>query len=79
MQLKSLVNSVADQCSKQIIGFSESSPKFLYFNKLNLAYKSTLHNENKLLNSYTTPEVLRIITDIHRDTSRYLFTKIQNK
>lgn len=64
---------MAEQCSKQASNVSESNPKYLYFNKLNLAYKSTIHcDSRRLSNSLTTPEVLRIITDIHDDTSRFL-------
>lgn len=62
---------MAEQCSKQASVLSDSNPKYLYFNKLNLAYKSTVHCDNRRLSSsLTTPEVLRIITDIHNDTSR---------
>ncbi|OXU28858.1 hypothetical protein TSAR_009151 [Trichomalopsis sarcophagae] len=71
VQLTSLVSSVAEQCSKHAATSSESSPKYLYFNKLNLAYKSTIHCDNRRFsNALTTPEVLRIITDINSDTSR---------
>lgn len=70
-QLTTLVSSVAEQCSKHVPDVSESTPKYLYFNKLNLAYKSTIHLDNRRCsNVLTTPEVLRIITDINSDTNR---------
>lgn len=73
VQLTSLVNSVAEQCSKHAAASADSYPKYLYFNKLNLAYKSTIHCDNRRLsNNSTTPEVLRIITDMNSDTRRYV-------
>ncbi|XP_043465825.1 vacuolar fusion protein CCZ1 homolog isoform X2 [Leptopilina heterotoma] len=70
-QLTTLVSSVADQCAKHVAISSESNPKYLYFNKLNLAYKSTIHFDNRRCsNVLTTPEVLRIITDINSDANR---------
>ncbi|XP_058794347.1 vacuolar fusion protein CCZ1 homolog [Phymastichus coffea] len=71
VQLTSLVSAVAEQCSKHSLSSSESSPKYLYFNKLNLAYKSTIHSDSRRFSSaLTTPEVLRIITDINSDSIR---------
>lgn len=70
-QLTTLVSSVADQCAKHVAINTDSNPKYLYFNKLNLAYKSTIHFDNRRCsNVLTTPEVLRIITDINSDTNR---------
>lgn len=70
-QLTTLVSLVAEQCSKHVSFAVESCPKYLYFNKLNLAYKSTIHLDNRRCsNVLTTPEVLRIITDINNDTKR---------
>ncbi|XP_011503777.1 PREDICTED: vacuolar fusion protein CCZ1 homolog [Ceratosolen solmsi marchali] len=71
VQLTSLVNSISEQYSKHTSVTTESSPRYLYFNKLNLAYKSTIHNDHKRFsNVIVTSEVLRIITDINSDTSR---------
>lgn len=73
-QLTTLVTLVAEQCSKHVTFAAESCPKYLYFNKLNLAYKSTIHLDNRRCsNVLTTPEVLRIITDINNDTKRLEF------
>ncbi|XP_076756382.1 vacuolar fusion protein CCZ1 [Xylocopa sonorina] len=69
-QLTTLVSSVAEQCAKHVIVSSESC-KYLYFNKLNLAYKSTIHPDNRQCsNVLTTPEVLKVITDIYNDTNK---------
>ncbi|XP_043261343.1 vacuolar fusion protein CCZ1 homolog [Colletes gigas] len=70
-QLTTLVSSVAEQCAKHVIVTPESCTKYLYFNKLNLAYKSTIHLDNRRCsNVLTTPEVLRVITDIYNDTNK---------
>ncbi|XP_066583435.1 vacuolar fusion protein CCZ1 homolog [Prorops nasuta] len=70
-QLTGLVSFVADQCTKHVAVTSETNPKYLYFNKLNLAYKSTIHLDNRRFSTtLATPEVLRIITDINSDTNR---------
>lgn len=70
-QLTTLVNTVAEQYSKHVPDVSDSAPKYLYFNRLNLAYKSTIHLDNRRCsNVLTTPEVLRIITDINSDSNR---------
>lgn len=79
VQLTTLVSSVAEQCSQNTSASAESNPKYLYFNKLNLAYKSTIHCDNRRLsNASTTPEVLRIITDINSDTSRLVKCTVFN-
>jgi hypothetical protein len=73
IQLASLVNSVSVQCTKHASISSESSPRYLYFNKLNLAYKSTIRSDHKRFsNVVVTSEVLKIITDINNDTSRFV-------
>lgn len=70
-QLTTLVSSVAEQCAKHVTVTPESCTKYLYFNKLNLAYKSTIHLDNRRCsNVLTTPEVLRVITDIYSDTNK---------
>lgn len=70
-QLTTLVSSVAEQCAKHVTVTPESCTKYLYFNKLNLAYKSTIHLDNRrCTNVLTTPEVLRVINDIYSDTNK---------
>jgi hypothetical protein len=75
-QLTSLVSEVAEQCSRQATTSStnsvDPSPKFVYFNKLNLAQKSTVHLDNRRSgNVAVTPEVLRLLADINADKARY--------
>lgn len=48
--LNSLVSSIAEYCSKEATtpsNIPEHIPKFIYFNKFSLAYKSTVHLDNK--------------------------------
>lgn len=69
--MTTLVSSVAEQCVKHVIVTPETCTRYLYFNKLNLAYKSTIHLDNRRCsNVLTTPEVLRVITDIYNDTNK---------
>lgn len=75
-QLTSLVSEVAEQCSRQATTSNTNSmdpnPKFVYFNKLNLAQKSTVHLDNRRSgNVAVTPEVLRLLADISADKARY--------
>jgi hypothetical protein len=75
-QLTTLVSEVAEQCSRQAAGINtnsiDPSPKFVYFNKLNLAQKSTVHLDGRRSgNVAVTPEVLRLLADINADKARY--------
>jgi|SRR5215510_4457870 len=75
-QLTSLVSEVAEHCSRQATTSNTNSvdpnPKFVYFNKLNLAQKSTVHLDNRRSgNVAVTPEVLRLLADINADKARY--------
>ncbi|XP_012273187.1 vacuolar fusion protein CCZ1 homolog [Orussus abietinus] len=70
-QLTTLVSAVAEQCSKHTSPAAELYPKYVYFNKLNLAYKSTIHSDNRRCsNVLVTSEVLRVMTDINNDMDR---------
>ncbi|XP_066144360.1 vacuolar fusion protein CCZ1 homolog isoform X1 [Euwallacea fornicatus] len=74
-KLSPIVNDIADYCATQVVTPSnvpESSPKFIYFNKLNLAYKSTVHLDNKHTGNISCPkESLRIMADMN-DSSKCL-------
>nr|CAD7459448.1 unnamed protein product [Timema tahoe] len=76
-QLTSIVSEVAEQCSKQAstpggtTNSVDSAPKFVYFNQLNLAQKSTVHLDSRRAgNVSVTPEVLRLLADINADKNR---------
>lgn len=67
--MTSLVSEIAEYCSKQVSTPSnapENTPKFIYFNKFNLAYKSTVHLDNKQSGNVTiSNEQLKIIADMN--------------
>ncbi|XP_063915286.1 vacuolar fusion protein CCZ1 homolog isoform X2 [Zophobas morio] len=68
-KLTTIVSDISEYCSKQVITPSnvpENSPRFIYFNKLNLAYKSTAHLDNKQSgNIACTKESLKIMADMN--------------
>lgn len=69
-QLANVVSGIAEYCSLQNssnnTSFDSGNPKFIYFNKLNLAYKSTVHLDNRQTgNIAVTPEVMKIMAELH--------------
>ncbi|KAJ8922147.1 hypothetical protein NQ315_004082 [Exocentrus adspersus] len=66
-KLISIVSDIAEYCSKQVTpsNLPDSSPRFIYFNKMNLAYKSTAHLDNKQTgNLACNKESVRIMADM---------------
>ncbi|XP_072399139.1 vacuolar fusion protein CCZ1 homolog [Diabrotica undecimpunctata] len=67
-KLISIVSDIAEYCSKQVItpsNLPETAPRFIYFNKLNLAYKSTVHLDNKQSGNLSCPkESMRIAAEM---------------
>ncbi|KAF7988978.1 hypothetical protein HCN44_007288 [Aphidius gifuensis] len=71
LQFLNVINSIVLQSTKNNTRIKDSDPKYLYFNSLNLAYKSTMHLTKKLCPELpTTSEVLRVIIDINNDIKR---------
>ncbi|RZC40479.1 vacuolar fusion protein CCZ1 -like protein, partial [Asbolus verrucosus] len=72
-KLTTIVSDISEYCSKQVItpsNIPENSPRFIYFNKLNLAYKSTAHLDNKQSgNIACTKESLKIMADLNNKKS----------
>ncbi|XP_044269860.1 vacuolar fusion protein CCZ1 homolog [Tribolium madens] len=72
-KLTAVVSDISEYCSKQVITPSnvpENAPRFIYFNKLNLAYKSTAHLDNKQTgNIACTKESLKIMADLNNKKS----------
>ncbi|KAJ8937422.1 hypothetical protein NQ318_007881 [Aromia moschata] len=68
-KLVPIVSDVAEFCSKQVItpsNLPENAPRFIYFNKLNLAYKSTVHLDNKQTgNIACSKESLMLMADMN--------------
>ncbi|XP_063221462.1 vacuolar fusion protein CCZ1 homolog isoform X1 [Bacillus rossius redtenbacheri] len=73
-QLTALVSEVAEQCGKQAgsgASPTDPGPRFVYFNQLNLAQKSTVHlDARRSGNVGVCLEVLRLLADINSDKSR---------
>lgn len=68
------MSAIADYCSTETSTSStvlENSPKFIYFNKFNLAYKSTVHLDNKQTgNLACSKDSLRIMADMKEKNTR---------
>ncbi|GLV34716.1 Caffeine calcium zinc sensitivity 1 [Carabus blaptoides fortunei] len=78
-QLTTVVSSIAEYCSQQsnstANSFDSNNPKFIYFNKLNLAYKSTVHLDNRQSgNVAVSQEVLKIMADMNSNRQGVTFT-----
>lgn len=72
-RLIAIASSIDEYCTKQQLSpscVSETTPKFIYFNKLNLAYKSTLHLDKHSGNMVSQKESLRIMADM--ESKNYL-------
>nr|XP_023019873.1 vacuolar fusion protein CCZ1 homolog [Leptinotarsa decemlineata] len=62
--LVSVVSSITEYSSREVVTpCSETSPRFIYFNKLNLALKSTVHSDIKP--SAAIKDSVKIIADIN--------------
>ncbi|EEB10030.1 conserved hypothetical protein [Pediculus humanus corporis] len=71
--LSPLVTEIAEHCQKNTSitsSSSEGSPKVLYFNKLNLAQKSTMHLQSRRNVSKNVPgDILKMISDLNIENS----------
>lgn len=66
-QLSSLASDIGEQyANRKSSGSSSQEFKFVYFNQMNLAQKTTVH-DRKTLASNINPETLRLISDINAD------------
>lgn len=67
-----LVSDIAEYCYKlqQQTNAPENSPRFIYFNKFNLAYKSSVHLDNKQTgNIACTKDSLKVVADMNAKKS----------
>lgn len=73
-----VVSDIAEYCAKQVstptsTNQNEFAPKFIYFNKLNLAYKSTVHLDNKQNgNVACNKDLLKIMSSMNGDKKKLL-------
>ncbi|KAI0215152.1 hypothetical protein LSAT2_032794 [Lamellibrachia satsuma] len=71
-QLGQLASDIAEHYSKRTKTDVSGEPqfKYVYFNHMNLAMKTTLHADNaKMAAANVSPELLRIICDLNHDLS----------
>lgn len=73
-KLPGIVSNIADYCHKlqqcNATYSSDISPKFIYFNRFNLAYKSSVHLDNKQTGNLTcTKESLKLMADMNAKKS----------
>lgn len=69
--LTSLASDIADQYSKKPSGFTEPQYKYVYFNHMNLAQKTTVHVDSKKASTVTIPpDTLKLLSDISSDFSK---------
>lgn len=66
-QLGSLANSITEQVSKRSASSSDQQYRFLYFNSMNLAIKSSIHSRKSATVVSVAPEIMRLLVDIHAD------------
>lgn len=69
-RLTSLATEIAEQCSHSTSTTSsiESGAKFVYYNQLNRAQKSTVHLDNRRSGNISVPiDVLKILADLNAD------------
>lgn len=70
--LTNLVAEVSEHCVRYTSGSlsNETGPKVLYFNKLNLAQKTTMHVQNrKTVTTTVSSDILRMISDLNAEKS----------
>ncbi|XP_071964708.1 vacuolar fusion protein CCZ1 homolog isoform X2 [Antedon mediterranea] len=71
-QLTKLASDISEQQSSRRSPSISQEFKFVYFNQMNLAEKSTVHNR-KTSSSIISPDILRLLADINSDFMRSEF------
>jgi len=70
-KLSNLASDISEQYSKRTANAGETQFKFLYFNHMNLAEKSTVHaDRKKTSNLNVSSDMLRLMADINHDLNR---------
>ncbi|KAF2883661.1 hypothetical protein ILUMI_22533 [Ignelater luminosus] len=67
-KLSSIASDIAEYCTKHITSTNtpDGAPRFIYFNKLNLAYKSTVHLDNRQTgNVACNKESIKVMADMN--------------
>ncbi|PIK49179.1 putative vacuolar fusion protein CCZ1-like [Apostichopus japonicus] len=68
-QLSRLASDIAEQYANRKVSGGSQDYKFVYFNHMNLAQKTTVHSK-KTASLTISPEILRLIADINADFSK---------
>ncbi|CAH4026801.1 vacuolar fusion protein CCZ1 homolog [Pieris brassicae] len=69
-KLSTIASSIGEQCTMHALVNAQITPtdhKFLYFNKLNLALKTSMPSNSLNPSTAVSPEVLNIIAEVHND------------
>lgn len=69
-QLSRLASDIAEQYANRKLSGGSQDYKFVYFNHMNLAQKTTVHSK-KTAAVTISPEILRLIADINADFSKW--------
>ena len=70
MQLAHLSHKIGEQVSKFQISQSDHQYRFLYFNQMNLAIKTTIHSKKSSPIISVTNDMMKLIVDIRSDLNR---------
>ncbi|KXJ08469.1 Vacuolar fusion protein CCZ1-like [Exaiptasia diaphana] len=65
-QLTNLANIICEQTAKKSLNSTEQQYRYIYFNHMNLAQKSSIHHRRSS-GSVIAPEIMRLIADISGD------------
>ncbi|XP_031567120.1 vacuolar fusion protein CCZ1 homolog [Actinia tenebrosa] len=68
-QLTNLANIICEQTAKKQLG-SEQQYRYIYFNHINLAQKSSIHSKKSSLTG-VAPEIMRLMGDISADFKNF--------
>ena len=70
-QLGNLSSIIAEQVSKTcIVRQRIKQYRFIYYNSMNLAIKSSIHARRSTLLVSVSPDIMRLLVDIHSDLEK---------
>lgn len=69
-QLGNLSNIIAEQILKRNTVFGDQQYRFIYFNSMNLAIKSSVHTKRSGIVT-VAPDIMKLLVDMHTDFENY--------
>ena len=69
-QLGSLANMISEQITKRASSSTDQQYRFIYFNSMNLAIKSSIHSKKTSSLVSVAPEIMRLLVDMHADLGK---------